>query len=71
MTYSVSSLQAIDIYEFFLTSHPSVLYMLRPVSAFHVTDFDSSEHSKEKVYEVYTQCELSWSIVSIRTGCCQ
>ena len=35
---------------------------------FHAADFMGSEHSEEKVYEVYTQSELSWSTVSIRTG---
>ena len=28
----------------------------------------SSEHSKEKVYEVCTQFELSWNAVSLGTG---
>ena len=28
----------------------------------------TSKHSKEKVYEVYTQSGLSWSVVSIGTG---
>ena len=31
-------------------------------------DFGGSEHSEEKVYEVYTQFGLSWSTVSIGTG---
>ena len=31
-------------------------------------DFGDSEHSKEKVYEVYILFELSWSAVSIGTG---
>ena len=42
--------------------------MFRLVSAldfFHATDFGGSEHSVEKVYEVYIQFELSWSAVSI------
>ena len=33
-----------------------------------LTDFGGSEHSEEKVYEVYILFELSWSAVSIRTG---
>ena len=36
---------------------------------FHATDFGSSEHSKEKVYEVYILSGLtSWSAVSVGTG---
>ena len=35
---------------------------------FHATDFWGSEHSEEKVYEVYILFELSWSAVSIGTG---
>ena len=35
---------------------------------FHVTDFWGSEHSVEKVYEVYILFEFSWSAVSIGTG---
>ena len=35
---------------------------------FHATDFRGSEHSEEKVYEVYILFELSWSAVSIGTG---
>ena len=35
---------------------------------FHATDFGGSEHSEEKVYEVYILFELSWSAVSIGTG---
>ena len=35
---------------------------------FHATDFGGSEHSLEKVYEVYVLFELSWSAVSIGTG---
>ena len=31
-------------------------------------DFGGSEHSEEKVYEVYILFELSWSAVSIGTG---
>ena len=31
-------------------------------------DFGNSEHSVEKVYEVYILFELSWSAVSIGTG---
>ena len=31
-------------------------------------DFGDSEHSKEKVCEVYILFELSWSAVSIGTG---
>ena len=34
---------------------------------FHAMDFGGSEHSVEKVYEVYILFELSWSAVSIRT----
>ena len=32
---------------------------------FHATDFWGSEHSVEKVYEVYILFELSWSAVSM------
>ena len=32
---------------------------------FHATDLWGSEHSVEKVYEVYILFELSWSAVSI------
>ena len=35
---------------------------------FHAMDLGGSEHSKEKVYEVYILFELSWSAVSIGTG---
>ena len=45
--------------------------MFWPVSGLHfihTLDFGRSEHSEEKVYEVYIQFELSWSVVSIRTG---
>ena len=35
---------------------------------FHATEFGGSEHSEEKVYEVYSLFELSWSAVSIGTG---
>ena len=28
---------------------------------FHATDFGCSEHSEDKVYEVYTRSLLSWS----------
>ena len=35
---------------------------------FHAMDFGDSEHSEEKVYEVYILFELSWSAVSIGTG---
>ena len=31
-------------------------------------DFGGSEHSEEKVYEVYIRFERSWSSVSIGTG---
>ena len=31
-------------------------------------DFGGSEHSVEKVYEVYILFEFSWSTVSIGTG---
>ena len=31
-------------------------------------DFGGSEHSEEKVYELYILFELSWSAVSIGTG---
>ena len=37
-------------------------------SFLHATDFRGSEHSEEKVYEVYILFELSWSDVSIGTG---
>ena len=32
---------------------------------FHATDFEVSEHSVEKVYEVYILFELNWSAVFI------
>ena len=35
---------------------------------FHAMDFGCSEHSEEKVYEVYTQSGIRWSTVSIGTG---
>ena len=35
---------------------------------FHATDFGGSEHSEEKVYEVYILFRLSWSAVSTGTG---
>ena len=35
---------------------------------FHATNFGGSEHSGEKVYEVYILFGLSWSAVSIGTG---
>ena len=35
---------------------------------FHAMDFGGSEHSEEKVYEVYVLFGPSWSAVSIRTG---
>ena len=35
---------------------------------FHATYFGVSEHSEEKVYEVYILFELGWSAVSIGTG---
>ena len=35
---------------------------------FHATDFGGSEHSEERVYEVYILFELSWSAVSIGSG---
>ena len=35
---------------------------------FHATDFRGSEHSEEKVYEVYILFGLSWSAVSIGTA---
>ena len=35
---------------------------------FHAMDFGGSEHSEEKVYEVYILFEISWSAVSIGTG---
>ena len=31
-------------------------------------DFGSSEHSEEKVYEVYILSGLSWSVASLGTG---
>ena len=31
----------------------------------HTTDFGASEHSEEKVYEVYILFELSWSALCI------
>ena len=31
-------------------------------------DFEGSEHSEEKVYEVYISSGLSWSAVSLGTG---
>ena len=34
---------------------------------FHAMDFGRSEHSEEKVYEVYILSGLSWSAVSLRT----
>ena len=34
---------------------------------FHAMDFGSSEHSDEKVHEVYILSGLSWSVVSIGT----
>ena len=34
---------------------------------FDATDFRGSEHSEEKIYEVYILFELSWSAVSIGT----
>ena len=37
---------------------------------FHATDFGGSEHSEEKVYEVYFMFELSWSAVDNRTENC-
>ena len=40
--------------------------MFRP-DFFHATDFGGSEHSIDKVYEVYILFELSWSAVSIGT----
>ena len=33
----------------------------------HATDFGASEHSEEKVYEVYILFGLSWSAVCIGT----
>ena len=35
---------------------------------FHAMYFGGSEHSEEKVYEVYILFGLSWSAVSIGTG---
>ena len=35
---------------------------------FHSMDLGGSEHSEEKVNEVYIRFELSWSAVSIGTG---
>ena len=35
---------------------------------FYATDFGGSEHSEEKVYEVYILFGLSWSAVFIGTG---
>ena len=35
---------------------------------FHAMDIGGSEHSEEKVYEVYILFEFSWSAVSIGTG---
>ena len=35
---------------------------------FHAMNFGSSEHSEEKVYEVYTLSGLSWSTASFGTG---
>ena len=35
---------------------------------FNATDFGGSEHSEQKVCEVYIQSGLSWSAVSIGTG---
>ena len=35
---------------------------------FYAMDFRGSDHSEEKVYEVYTQFGLSWSTVFIGTG---
>ena len=35
---------------------------------FHAMDFGGSEHSEEKIYEVYILFGLSWSTVSIETG---
>ena len=35
---------------------------------FHAMEFRGSEHSEEKVYEVYILFELSWSAVSIGPG---
>ena len=35
---------------------------------FYTMDFEGSEHSKEKVYEVYILLELSLGTVSIGTG---
>ena len=34
----------------------------------YATDIGGTEHSEEKVYEVYILFELSWSAVSIGTG---
>ena len=35
---------------------------------FKATDFGSSEHSEEKLYEVYTLSGLSWSRASLGAG---
>ena len=35
---------------------------------FHAMDFGGSEHSEEKVFEVYILSGLSWIAVSIGTG---
>ena len=35
---------------------------------FHAMDFGSSEHTEERVYEVYIRSGLNWSAVSLRTG---
>ena len=35
---------------------------------FHAMDFRCSQHSEEKVYEVYIRFELSWSAIPIGTG---
>ena len=35
---------------------------------FHAMDFGGSEHSEEKVYEVYILSGLTWSAASIGTG---
>ena len=35
---------------------------------FHAMDFGGSEHSEEKVYEMYILLGLSWNAVSIGTG---
>ena len=48
---------------FFVQIRPRVL------DVFHACMYlESSGHSEEKVYEVYTQSGLSWSAVSLRTG---